>query len=164
MSELYPQQRIRLLRTIGRLGVNDVQAGREGTITRIVGNAEFRVVHVLFDGGDAWQFQGSAAEEMLRVVDEEVEPAVARDTYTGEPHEWRWAGWVDWVCDRCECSFHGSDTAGCGRSQDELRSNPPHARMMLYQIGFGPESEWYVERTCDEWRRLRGLTSKASGR
>lgn len=75
--------------------------------------------------------------------------------YAGSPHEWRWVGWVDWICDRCKCSYHGSDTWGCGRSQDELRSNPPLARMKLWQSEVD-----YVERTCDEWRS-RGIDSGA---
>ena len=72
--------------------------------------------------------------------------------YTGAPHEWRRVGtWVDWICDRCGCSFHGSDTLGCGRSQQELDAQRPNDRMTVFQYGL----DEYTERTCDEWVEWR---------
>jgi len=63
-------------------------------------------------------------------------------------HEWVWLGWVDWTCKRCGCTFHGSDTWGCGRSQDELRAAAPSPQAKLHQYGMTGD---FVERTCDEW-------------
>jgi len=53
--------RVKLRVDVGRPGANLVRAGTEGAVTKV----ENDTVHVVFDGGDAWQFAGSTAYDSL---------------------------------------------------------------------------------------------------